>query len=407
MTTAPLDGIRVLDLSRVLAGPFAAQTLGDLGAAVIKVERPGAGDDTRSWGPPFLTSAEGEEGDAAYFLSANRNKRSIAVDIATDEGQAIIRALAAESDVVLENFKSGGLAKYGLDYDSLKAVNPKLIYCSITGFGQTGPEAARAGYDFMIQGMSGLMSVTGESEEEGGQPTKAGVAVSDLFTGLYASTSICAALHRRNQTGEGAYIDLALFDCQLAAMANQAMNYLVSGRSPARVGAQHPNIVPYARVPSADGYFILAVGNNHQFEKFCAIAGHPEWAEDARFGRNRDRVDNRKALHALIEPVTRTRTSADWLAALDEAGVPCGPINSVAEAFGEPQAAARQMCRPVDHAQAGPVEITGSPIWMDGAPMDVRRAPPTLGQQTDEVLREALGKSADDIARLRDSGIIS
>lgn len=402
MTTAPLDGVRVLDLSRVLAGPFAAQMLGDLGAEVIKVERPGAGDDTRGWGPPFLQK-DGETGDAAYYLSANRNKRSIAVDIASEEGRVLVQDLSAKADVVIENFKTGGLEKYGLDYASVKARNPGVIYCSITGFGHTGPQAGRAGYDFMIQGMSGLMSVTGEPD---GEPEKVGVAVSDLFTALHASTSICAALTAREKTGQGAHIDLALFDCQLAAMVNQAANYLISGTPPGRLGAAHPNIVPYSRMPSADGYFILAVGNDGQFRRFCQVAGHEDWADDPRFATNRDRVANREALHALIEPMTRQRASSEWLKELEAVGVPCGPINDVGQAFDEPTAKARGLKETVQHAFAGPLQIAGSPLWLDGAHLGARLAPPVLGQHTDEILGE-LGLDADRIAALRQSGAVA
>jgi len=403
----PLDGVRVLDLSRVLAGPFASQVLGDLGADVIKVERPGSGDDTRSWGPPFLNDRDtGEPSDAAYYLAANRNKRSIAVNMADPKGQALLRDLARRADVVLENFKTGGLKKYGLDAETLRADNPSLIYCSITGFGHTGPEADRAGYDFMIQGMSGLMSITGEPDSDGGHPTKVGVAVSDLFTGLYAASAISAALAGRARTGEGSVIDLALFDCQLAALSNQAMNYLVTGHSPERIGAQHPNIVPYARMPAADGYFILAVGNDSQFRHFAETAGHPEWADDPRFASNRDRVANRAALHALMEPVTAKRSAADWLEALEAANVPCGPINTVGQALEEPQAFARQMRESASHARAGKVEVTSSPIWLDGGPLPVRRGPPCLGEQTDAVLTEELGLDAKAIEALRAEGVI-
>ncbi|HVL75223.1 MAG TPA: CaiB/BaiF CoA-transferase family protein, partial [Noviherbaspirillum sp.] len=346
-----LSHIRVLDLSRILAGPWAGQILADLGADVIKVERPGSGDDTRGWGPPFLKDREGNPTDvAAYYLCANRNKRSIAVDITRPEGQAVIRALAAQSDVVLENFKVGGLKQYGLDYDSLKALNPRLIYCSITGFGQTGPYAARAGYDFLIQGMGGLMSLTGLPDgEPGGGPMKVGVALTDVLTGLYAATAVLAALAHRDQGGKGQHIDLALLDVQVACLANQALNYLTTGASPKRLGNSHPSIVPYQDFPTADGYMILAIGNDGQFARFCEVAGCPELAADSRFATNKGRVENRSVLIPLLRQKTVFRTTAEWVAALESVAVPCGPINTLAEVFADPQVVARGLKVEMSH----------------------------------------------------------
>ncbi|AWU96162.1 CaiB/BaiF CoA transferase family protein [Azospirillum ramasamyi] len=397
----PLSHIRVLELSRVLAGPWSAQTLADLGADVIKVERPGAGDDTRAWGPPWA----GDQ--SAYFLSTNRGKRSITIDFERPEGQELVRKLAAQADVVIENFKVGGLVKYGLDYESLKAVNPRLVYCSITGFGQTGPYRNRAGYDFMIQGMGGLMSITGQPDgEPGGGPVKVGVAVTDIFTGLYATIGIMGALAHRDRTGEGQQVDLALLDVQVAVLANQAMNCLVGGKAPQRLGNAHPNIVPYQAFATRDGHIILAVGNDGQFAKFCAVAGRPELAKDERYATNPARVANRKELVALLEDLIRTRDSQDWLAALEQVGVPCGPINDLTAVFEDPQVKARNIHQDLPHPTQGSVPTVASPIRYSGTPLVHDTAPPTLGQHTDAVLAESLGLSEADIAVLRDRGVI-
>lgn len=404
----PLSHIRVLDLSRVLAGPWAGQTLADLGAEVIKVERPGLGDDTRGWGPPFLVDRDGNPtSDAAYFLSANRGKKSVTIDFTLPEGQELVRRLAADCDIVLENFKVGGLAKYGLDYDSLKAINPGIIYCSITGFGQTGPYRNRAGYDFLIQGMGGLMSVTGEPDSvPGGGPVKVGVAIVDIFTGMYAVTSVLAALANRERTGEGEYIDLALLDVQVATLANQATNYLVSGRSPERLGNAHPNIVPYQALATSDGYIILAVGNDGQFAKFCAVAGKPEMADDERFRTNSDRVCNRAELIPIIVTLLKMKTSAEWIAMLEQAGVPCGPINTVAEVFDNPQVQSRGMRVDVPHAAAGDIPLVGSPMKFSRVPLNDRQPPPQLGEHNVEVLMGMLGLGVDDCARLKANDVI-
>ena len=406
-----LAGLRVLDLSRVLAGPWASQLLGDLGAEVIKVEKPGApgkgGDDTRGWGPPWLSDAAGQPTpDAAYFLCTNRNKRSLTLDITRPAGQAIARELAARADVVLENFKVGGLAPYGLDYASLAALNPRLIYCSITGFGQDGPYAPRAGYDFLIQGMGGLMSVTGRAAgEEGAGPQKVGVALTDILTGLYAGNAILAALHHREKTGQGQHIDLALLDVQVACLANQAMNYLVSGKAPQRMGNAHPNIVPYQDFPTADGDMILAIGNDGQFARFCAIAGHPEWAQDERFATNAARVANRAALIPLLRQATVMRTTAEWIAALESNAVPCGPINDLAAVFADPQVQHRRLRLDLPHAAGGSSPQVANPIRLSATPVDYRAAPPVLGQDTEAILAE-LGHDAAAFARLRDEGIV-
>jgi len=404
---APLGHVRVLDLSRVLAGPWASMTLADLGADVIKIEQPGQGDDTRRWGPPFANTGGTEPGDAAYFLCANRGKRSVTIDFTKPAGQRLIQALAARSAVVIENFKAGGLAKYGLDWPSLRAVNPKLVYCSITGFGQTGPLSQRAGYDFMIQGMSGLMSITGAPDDSaGGGPMKVGVAVSDVLTGLYATAGILAALAHAERTGEGQQVDVALFDSQMAALANQALNALVSGVAPERLGNAHPNIVPYETFAAADGPLILAVGNDGQFAKFCAVASRPEWAVDPRFATNPERVRNRGVLVPLIADVIRARTRGDWLAALDAAGVPCGPINTVGEAFAEPQAIARGLRLDLPYGEAGTAPSVACPIRLTATPIEYAKGPPRLGADTDAVLREVLGLGEADIAALRAGGVI-
>ncbi|ARJ67900.1 CoA-transferase [Magnetospirillum sp. ME-1] len=402
--TAPLSHLRVLDLSRVLAGPWAGQLLADMGAEVIKVERPGEGDDTRGWGPPFLKDADGQDtGEAAYFLSANRGKHSVTIDFTRAQGQDLVRRLAAKADVVLENFKVGGLAKYGLDYASLKAVKPDLVYCSITGFGQDGPYAQRAGYDFLIQGMGGLMSLTGEP---GGQPMKVGVALTDIFTGMYAGFAVLAALARRDRTGEGSHIDLALLDVQVAVLANQASNYLVGGVTPRRLGNAHPNIVPYQAFATKDGHIILAVGNDGQFRRFCDSAGRPDLGTDPRYATNAERVRNRAELVPLLESLLAARPSAEWIKDLEEAGVPCGPINDLAGVFADPQVIHRGMKTRVEHPLAGGVDLVANPIRFDGAQAVSDRAPPPLGGDTAPVLAGWLGLDEEEMAALEASGVI-
>ncbi len=403
-----LSHIRVLDLSRVLAGPWAGQILADLGAEVIKVERPGNGDDTRAWGPPFLKDADGENtSEAAYYLSANRNKQSVTIDFTRPEGQKLVRELAGKSDIVIENFKVGGLAAYGLDYESLKAVNPRLIYCSITGFGQTGPYARRAGYDFMIQGLGGLMSLTGRPEgEEGAGPVKVGVALTDILTGLYSTTAILAALAHRDQGGSGQHIDMALLDVQVACLANQAMNYLTTGAAPNRLGNAHPNIVPYQDFPTADGDFILTVGNDNQFRKFAEVAGQPQWADDPRFLTNKLRVANRAQLIPLIRQATVFKTTAQWVGELEVAGVPCGPINNLAQVFTDPQVQARGLAMSLPHALGGNVPSVASPIRLSETPVEYRFAPPLLGEHTSEVLQAVLGLPAEEVCLLREAGVL-
>jgi crotonobetainyl-CoA:carnitine CoA-transferase CaiB-like acyl-CoA transferase len=413
---APLSQVRVLELSRILAGPWAGQTLADLGASVIKVERPGTGDDTRSWGPPFVersTGAGETPSDAAYYLCANRGKRSITVDFTQPEGQKIVSALAARSDVLIENFRVGGLEKYGLDYASLRKINPGLIYCSITGFGQTGPYRTRPGYDFMIQGMSGLMSVTGEPDAApGGKPLKVGVAVSDIFAGLYAVIAIQAALAHRAATGIGQHIDLALLDVQAAVLANQALNFLVSGHSPGRLGNAHPNIVPYEAFAASDGHIVLAVGNDDQFARFCEVAGRPELATDERFATNPRRVENREELSRIIGELMGTRSCTEWLSAFDAAGVPCGPINSIEQLFDDPQVKSRGLRIDIpdidDSGQptGGTLPGVASPIGYSETPLRYDLPPPRLGQHTEEILRESLGMTEADLERVRASGVI-
>ena len=402
-----LSNIRVLDLSRVLAGPWASQILGDLGADILKVERPGAGDDTRLWGPPFLKDPQGQPtGESAYYLCTNRNKRSLAIDMALPPGQALIRALALQCDVVIENFKVGGLKAYGLDAESLRALNPRLIYCSITGFGQTGPYAHRAGYDFLIQGMGGLMSVTGRGDDQpGAGPMKVGVALTDIMTGLYASTAILAALQARHSTGEGQHIDLALLDVQVAGLANQGMNYLYSGQLPQRMGNAHPNTVPYQDFPTADGHMILAIGNDGQFAKFCEAVGHAEWASDERFATNAARVTHRQALIPMIQAVTQTRNTSAWVSLLENLGVPCGPIHTVDQVYQDPQVRARDMTFEMQHPTAGPIPLVASPIRMSETPVAYRHAPPMLGQHTREVLSEVLGMTDDTLNDLKQQGV--
>ncbi|MCQ3001137.1 CoA transferase [Pseudomonas syringae] len=403
-----LSHIRVLDLSRVLAGPWAGQILADLGAEVIKVERPGSGDDTRAWGPPFLKDAQGEStSEAAYYLSANRNKQSVTIDFTMPEGQKLVRELAAKSDIVIENFKVGGLAAYGLDYASLSAINPGLIYCSITGFGQTGPYAKRAGYDFMIQGLGGLMSLTGRADDqEGAGPVKVGVALTDVMTGVYSSTAILAALAHRDQSGLGQHIDMALLDVQVACLANQALNYLTTGIAPTRLGNAHPNIVPYQDFPTADGDFILTVGNDGQFRKFAEVAGQAQWADDPRFLTNKLRVANRAELIPLIRQATVFKTTAQWVSELEAAGVPCGPINDLAQVFDDPHVRARGLVTSLPHALAGSVPQVASPIRLSATPVEYRHAPPLLGEHTGEVLERVLGLPPADVARLRRAGVL-
>ena len=403
-----LSHIRVLDLSRVLAGPWAGQILGDLGAEVIKVERPRTGDDTRHWGPPYLKDQQGENtSEAAYYLSANRNKQSLTLDFTQPEGQRIIRDLVASCDVLLENFKVGGLAAYGLDYESLKAINPRLIYCSITGFGSDGPYANRAGYDFMIQGLGGLMSLTGRADDdEGAGPVKVGVALTDILTGLYATVGVLAALNYREQSGVGQHVELALLDVQVACLANQAMNYLTTGVAPRRMGNAHPNIVPYQDFPTADGDIILTIGNDGQFRKFAEAAGHPEWATDDRFASNKARVAHRKELIPLIRQVTVFRTTAEWVALLEQAGVPCGPINDLAQVFADPQVLARGLRVEMPHPLAGSVPQVASPIRLSETPVEYRKAPPLLGEHSEAVLQQLVGLSFEKILSLRQSGVI-
>lgn len=403
-----LSHVRVLDLSRVLAGPWAGQILADLGADVIKVERPGCGDDTRSWGPPFLKDAKGQNTtEAAYYLSANRNKQSVTIDFTREEGQKLVRELAGRSDIVIENFKVGGLAAYGLDYAALKAINPRLIYCSITGFGQSGPYAGRAGYDFMIQGMGGLMSLTGLADgSEGAGPVKVGVALTDILTGLYSTTAILAALAHRDQHDIGQHIDMALLDVQVACLANQAMNYLTTGVAPKRLGNAHPNIVPYQAFPTADGDFILTVGNDSQFRRFAEVAGQPQWADDPRFLTNKLRVANRAELIPLIRQATVFKTTAQWVNELGAASVPCGPVNDLAQVFADPQVLARGLAIELPHVLGGKVAQVASPIRLSETPVEYRNAPPLLGEHTTQVLQAVLGLGADEVLALREAGVI-
>jgi formyl-CoA transferase len=404
----PLAHLVVLDLTRVLAGPWCTQLLGDLGATVIKIERPGTGDDTRAWGPPYLRDAAGRDtSEAAYFLACNRGKRSVAVDFTRPEGQAIVRALARQADVLIENFKVGGLVKYGLDHASLRAENPRLVYASITGFGQDGPYAARAGYDFIVQGISGFMSVTGERDDlPGGGPQKAGIAITDLMTGMYASTAILAALAHRDRSGEGQHIDACLLDSAVAMMATLDMNYLVTGVPPARAGNAHQNIVPYQVFACADGHLIVAVGNDGQFAKFCEAAGRPGWPRDPRFETNAARVRHRDVLVPLIEDVVRTRTQRAWLDDLEARGVPCGPINRLDQVFADPHVQARQLRRDLPHARAGVVAQVVAPLRFSGTPLAFDRPPPLLGEHTAEVLRARLGYDDAKLGALADAGVI-
>jgi crotonobetainyl-CoA:carnitine CoA-transferase CaiB-like acyl-CoA transferase len=391
---APLTGIRVLDLSRVLAGPWCTQNLADLGADVIKVERPKLGDDTRGWGPPYLKDMEGNDtSEAAYYLSTNRNKRSIEIDLASPEGAQTVRELAKHCDILVENFKVGGLKQYGLDYHSMKADFPHLIYCSITGFGQTGPFADRPGYDFMIQGMGGLMSITGERDDlPGGGPQKAGVAVTDILTGMYASLAIVAAIRERDQSGLGQHLDIALLDCHVAMLANQNLNYMTSGQAPQRAGNAHQNVVPYQVFKTSDGFMIVAVGNDSQFKSYCEAIGKPEWGLDPRYITNRQRIINRKELIPMLEAIMASGKRDDWIAKFEAVGVPCGPIQTIDQVFAHPQVIARETWKNIPHPSGGSTPTTASPMVFSDTPIEYRRAPPTLGQHTEEILKELLNK---------------
>ena len=387
---APLDGVRVLDLSRVLAGPFCAQNLADLGADVIKVERPGTGDDTRAWGPPYLRDTQGQDtSESAYYLSTNRNKRSIAIDLATPEGAAAVRKIASQCDVLIENFKVGGLKQYGLDYESLKEEIPGLIYCSITGFGQDGPFANRPGYDFMVQGMGGLMSITGERDGmPGAGPQKAGVAVTDVITGLYAALAIMGAIQERHRSGLGQFIDLALLDCHISMLANQNLNYMTSGVAPTRAGNAHQNVVPYQVFEAKDGYLIVAVGNDSQFRSYSQAIGHPELATDPKYQTNSTRITNRDELIPFLEKIMLTRTRDEWISTLEKVGVPCGPIQTIDQVFDHPQVKSRQIWREIPHPVAGVSPTTANPINYSDTPIQYTRHAPGLGEHTDEILRE-------------------
>ncbi len=405
--SGPLTGYKVLDMSRILAGPWAGQMLADLGADVIKIERPKTGDDTRHWGPPYLRDKQGNNTqDAAYFFCANRGKQSVTVDITQPEGQEIIRQLAGQCDVLIENYKVGGLAKYGLDHVSLRQLNPQLVYCSITGFGQTGPYAERPGYDFLIQGMAGLMSLTGEPDNQGGSPVKVGVAVTDLLTGLYAANAIQGALLERHQSGLGQYIDLALLDVQAAALANQASNYLIGGEIPQRLGNAHPNIVPYQAFATADGHIILAVGNQAQFERLCNVLEQPDWLKDKRYSSNSARVDNRQTLCAEISQLLLQRNSQDWLSLFEQQQIPCGPINNLEQVFSHAQLQARNMLVKTKEPRSGEIQLPANPINYSRTPIAYSSPPPQLGNDTESILSQYLEYSAMDIAELRKKAII-
>lgn len=403
-----LAGLRVLDLTRVLAGPWASQIFGDLGAEVLKIERPGGGDDTRAWGPPFLRDAGGREtAESAYFVSANRNKKSVCVDITKPEGQMLIRRLAERSDVLIENFKVDGLKQYGLDYQSLSKVNPRLVYCSITGFGQTGPYAPRPGYDFLIQGMGGLMSITGRKHgEPGAGPQKVGVALTDILTGLYSVVSILAAIHHRQETGKGQRIDMALLDVQVASLANQNMNFLSTGKPPVRMGNAHPNIVPYQDLPTSDGAMIVAVGNDRQFAALCEAVGHPEWATDDRFTTNALRVENREAIIVLLSTATAKRTTKEWVAICEGAGVPCGPINDLQAVFDDPQVIQRQLKIEMAHPTAGTISLVGNPMRLSETPVEYQLPPPLVGEHTIAVLEQVLHMAYEEVRDLASMGIV-
>ncbi len=404
----PLAHIRVLDLSRVLAGPWAAQNVADLGAEVIKVERPGAGDDTRGWGPPWLKDGAGHDThESAYFASVNRNKKSITLDIGKPDGQAIVRELAAKCDVLIENYKVGTLARYGLAYEHLHPANPRLVYCSVTGFGQDGPHARRPGYDFIFQGMGGLMSITGERDgQPGAGPQKVGIAITDVLTGMYASLAISAALAHREQSGRGQYIDCALLDTIVAFNANQIVSYFASGHVPIRWGNAHPQVVPYEAFATADGHIILAVGNDGQFRRFCKVAECPELAEETRFATNSQRIVHRAELTPIIAEIMRTRSKHEWLAALEAADVPCGPINNMQEVFEDPQVQHRKLRVDIPHALGGTAPVVASPMRLSDTPVEYRLAPPLLGQHNDEIFRGLLGKSETEMERLAKAGIV-
>jgi len=404
----PLTHIRVLDLSRVLAGPWCGQNLADLGAEVIKVERPKTGDDSRAFGPPWLKDQNGKDtGESAYFASANRGKKSVTVNLSLPEGQNIVRELARQCDVLIENYKVGDLARYGLGYDDLKQLNPRLIYTSVTGFGQTGPYRERPGYDFMIQGMGGVMSITGERDDlPGGGPQRVGIPIADIMTGMYATIAVCAAIAHREKSGAGQHLDLALLDTQVGILANQGMNYLATGVAPGRIGNAHPNIVPYQPFKTRDGDVILACGNDNLFNKFCEVAGCPEFARDLRFATNSKRVENRDTITSLLAEIFAKRTTQDWCDALEAAGVPNGPINNLKQVFEEPQVVARGMKIELDHAVAGKVPLIASPMKFSATRLEFKNPPPVLGQHTDEVLRSLLGCNDAEIARLRASGVL-
>ncbi len=410
MTTGggPLAGIRVLDMSRILAGPWIGQLLADLGAEVIKIERPGKGDDTRAWGPPFVKDRDGNDtSDAAYFMCANRGKKSLTLDIARPEGQQIIRELAQLSDVLLENYKVGDLKRYGLDYDTLAALNPRLIYCSVTGFGQTGPYRDRPGYDFMIQGMAGVMSITGERDDKpGGGPQKVGVAIADLMTGMYSTVGIVSALHERHASGRGQHIDMALLDCTVGWLANQNANYLIGGDVPGRMGNAHPNVMPYQTFRTQDGDIIIATGNDGQFQRLCVAAGIPAVAADPRYANNALRIKNRDACTASIARELLKKTTAEWVALLETAGVPCGPINQLDAVYADPQVQHRGMKIDVPHPMAGSVPLVANPIKFSRTPIAYDRPPPLVGEHVEEVLRDLLGKNDVQIAALRANNVL-
>ncbi len=402
-----LSDIRVLDLTRILAGPTCTQLLGDLGCDILKIERPGAGDDTRKWGPPYLEGTDGEPTDeSAYYLACNRNKRSVAIDIARAEGQELIRRLLGKCDVLVHNFKTGTLGRYGLGYDDLKAAFPGLVYCSVSGFGQTGPYKERAGYDYLAQGYGGIMSITGAPD---GEPMKVGIGIADIMCGMYASSAILAALHHQRRTGEGQHLDLALLDTQIAWLANEGTNYLISGKVPQRLGNQHPNIVPYKLFEAADGPVVLAAGNDRQYQRFCTFAGVPELADDARFRTNSLRLHNRDALYELLDPVFRAKTKTEWVDGLTALGVPCGPVNNIEEVFEDPQVQHRGMRIEMPHptSATGTVPLLGNPIKMSATPPAYDKPPPVLGQHTAEVLEELLALDAPELTRLREAGVIN
>jgi crotonobetainyl-CoA:carnitine CoA-transferase CaiB-like acyl-CoA transferase len=405
----PLSGLKVLDLSRILAGPTCTQLFGDLGAEIIKIERPLKGDDTRYWGPPFLKDEQGNDTtESAYYLCANRNKNSVAVDLTKPEGQAIIRELVSHCDILVENFKAGDLSRYGLDYDELSKINPKLIYCSITGFGMTGPYAKRPGYDFLIQGMGGIMSLTGKPDDEGGEPMKCGVGIADVMCGMYASVAILSALHARHSSGKGQHLDISLLDCQVAWLINQGAGYLVSGDVPPRRGNEHPTIVPYGTFPASDQAFIIAVGNDDQFLRMCRVLGAESLTQDNRFSKNTDRVLNRKILIPMIEEYTRKNSSSHWLEEMEKAGVPCGPVNDLAQTFADPQIRHREMAINMPHRvnQADGVDLIGNPLNFSDTPVQYKKAPPVRAEDTREILSRHLGLSDEKLNELEANGII-